>query len=404
MWDFLERWFGGGFMPHGHCYLWSPGMVWTQVTANTLIGLAYLSISATLSYLVWRVKLPFSWIYIAFGVFILACGMTHFLDVVTVWHPIYWADAGVRVVTAAASVGTAFVILPLVPKIAAIAQLSDVARERGEELETAVHELTEANASLQREQEARAQLAAANARLEERARTQQFQERFLAILGHDLRNPLAAVEMGAALLRQSAGAENQKILNRIDSSSRRMSRMIEQILDLTRSRLDRGLVVTPTQGDLASSLRQVVDELRLAHPERHIELALSSTLHGAWDRDRLEQVLSNLVGNAIVHGASGSPISVDARAVGSEVVVRVHNDGQAIPPDLAARLFDPFRRGERDSRTAATSGLGLGLYISREIAIAHGGSLEFESASETGTTFELRLPHGATGAAVGGDS
>jgi hypothetical protein len=94
------------------------------VASNTLIGLAYLSISAVLTYLVWRVKLPFSAVYLAFGVFILACGMTHFLDVATVWHPIYWADAGVRVVTAGASVGTAILLFPLLPKALALAKLS----------------------------------------------------------------------------------------------------------------------------------------------------------------------------------------------------------------------------------------------------------------------------------------
>ena len=111
MWDLLERIFGGEFMPHGHCYLWTPSMVWTQVAANASIGLAYVSISATLAALVRRVRLPFSWVYIAFGTFILACGLTHFMDVVTVWHPIYWADAGVRVVTAVASVSTPGVLV-----------------------------------------------------------------------------------------------------------------------------------------------------------------------------------------------------------------------------------------------------------------------------------------------------
>ena len=141
MWDFLERLFGGGFMPHGHCYLWSPAMVWTQVTSNALIGVAYLSISSTLAYLVWRVKLPFSWVYTAFGVFILACGLTHLLDVATVWHPIYWADAGVRVVTAAASVGTAILVFPLVPRVLALAKLSEVAKDRGKKLEEAIADL-----------------------------------------------------------------------------------------------------------------------------------------------------------------------------------------------------------------------------------------------------------------------
>jgi PAS domain S-box-containing protein len=144
MWEFLDRFFGGGFMPHGHCYLWALAMVWTQVTSNTLIGVAYLSISSTLAYLVWRVKLPFSWVYIAFGLFILACGLTHFLDVATVWHPIYWADAGVRVVTAAASVGTAVLVFPLVPRVVALTKVSRLAKDRGEKLEETIVDLRRA--------------------------------------------------------------------------------------------------------------------------------------------------------------------------------------------------------------------------------------------------------------------
>jgi hypothetical protein len=131
MWELLERLFGGGFMPHGHCYLRTPAMVWTQVAANTLIGLAYLAISMTLAFLVRRVRLPFSWVYIAFGVFILACGLTHFLDVVTVWHPIYWADATIRVVTAVASVGTAFLGI-LGPPPYRLERREDVSHDRSD--------------------------------------------------------------------------------------------------------------------------------------------------------------------------------------------------------------------------------------------------------------------------------
>ncbi len=509
MWNFLERVFGGGFMPHGHCYLWTPSMVWTQVISNGLIGLAYLSISSTLAYLVHRAKLPFSWVYIAFGVFILACGMTHFLDVATVWHPIYWADAAVRVVTAVASVGTAILIFPLVPKVLALSKVSALAKERGEKLEVAVSELrrtidettryrllvesvkdatfildpkgnvTSWNAGAERIQgytaheiigksvakfyppeevaerkleeeleRARAHglfeveawrvrkdgsrfwanvsttamhdeagavvgfakvvrdltehvaaeeklrnLAAENARLAEQARTQEFQERFLAILGHDLRNPLAAIAMGTALLKQRPANDvsSTRILGRMESSTARMSRMIEQILDLTRSRLAGGLEMNPAPIDLCDTLHGIVDEVRTAHPSRTIDLRCSS-LHGTWDADRLEQVFSNLVSNAIHHGLADRPVTIEARQDGSMVSVSVHNDGPPIAEELLTKLFDPFRRGGRDSRTAKTAGLGLGLYISREIVVAQGGTIDVQSTSSGGTTFHVFLP------------
>jgi signal transduction histidine kinase len=392
MWDWLEHWFGGGFMPHGHCYLWTPAMVWTQVASNTLIGLAYLSISAVLTYLVWRVKLPFSAVYVAFGVFILACGMTHFLDVATVWHPIYWADAGVRVVTAVASVGTAILLFPLLPKVLALAKLSGVAKERGQQLEASVLELTHANERLRREQEERARLAAENAALTERARFQEFQERFLSVLGHDLRNPLATVQMASGLLRKSLDEREGKVLGRIDSSTRRMARMIEQILDLTRSRLANGLDVRPSPFDLREVLTRVVGELRAANPSRTLVLRCEGPLHGSWDQPRLQQVFSTLIGNAVDHGRPEGPVTIEATSEASFVAISVHNEGPPIADETLALLFDPFRRGERDGRTARTAGLGLGLFVSREIVLAHRGVIEASSSVAEGTTFRVVLP------------
>jgi len=156
MWQWLERIFGLGFMPHGHCYLWSPAMVWTQVLANLLIGVAYAAIATTLAILVRQIRnIPFAWVYLAFGTFILSCGLTHFFDIITVWHPIYWADAGVRVLTAAASVATAVLIVPMVPKVVTFAEAARLSIDRGVQLEAAHLELEKAHAQLaEREREA----------------------------------------------------------------------------------------------------------------------------------------------------------------------------------------------------------------------------------------------------------
>ena len=142
MWPTLERIFGGDFMPHGHCYLWSAPMVWLQVVSNALIGLAYVSISVTIYLIISRIRdVPFSWMYLAFGVFILACGGTHLVDVATVWHPIYWFDGWLRAVTAVASVITAFLLIPLVPKAIAMAHAAHESHQRGQQLEAAYAEL-----------------------------------------------------------------------------------------------------------------------------------------------------------------------------------------------------------------------------------------------------------------------
>ncbi len=230
-------------------------------------------------------------------------------------------------------------------------------------------------------------------------RTLEFQERFAAVLGHDLRNPLAAIDMASGILAQRAkeanDATSSRILARIESSSRRMSRMIEQILDLTRSRLGGGLEMRPSSMDLCPMLTGIVNELRIAHPGRPIHLRCPPSMLGSWDRDRLEQVFSNLVSNAIHHGDAEKPISIEVRPQGDGLRVDVHNEGPPIPEELRAELFSPFRRGSKDSRTARTAGLGLGLFISREIVVAHAGTLEAQSSSAEGTTFQVTLPRAA---------
>ncbi len=184
------------------------------------------------------------------------------------------------------------------------------------------------------------------------------------------------------------------VLDRMKASSIRMSRMIEQVLDLTRIRLAGGLALSPGPMDLCETITQIVDELRMAHPSRDIVLRCDP-LRGTWDRDRLEQVFSNLIANAVHYGAPDKPVSVDARVEDGAVRVNVHNEGEPIPERLRVALFDPFRRGDRESRHAKTAGLGLGLYISREIVLAHGGHLEVRSSRSEGTTFQVTLPGGS---------
>jgi len=136
MLEFLRSLVSTNFMPHGHCYFWTPGLVWLQVVTNASIGLAYISISLTLAYLVRRIQdIPFQWVYLAFGVFIVTCGITHFMDVWVIWHPTYWLDGAIRLVTAVASVGTAILLIPLIPKAVALAGTARLAHERGLQLE-----------------------------------------------------------------------------------------------------------------------------------------------------------------------------------------------------------------------------------------------------------------------------
>lgn len=170
-----------------------------------------------------------------------------------------------------------------------------------------------------------------------------------------------------------------------------MSRMVEQLLDFTRIRLSGDLQLSLEPMELCAALDNIVTELSAAHPARTIELS-RQTAFGRWDRDRLEQVFSNLIGNALLYSEANTPVSVTVRAKPEAVDVEVHNEGPAIPAALQATLFNPFRRGERDSRSAKTAGLGLGLYISHQLIVAHRGTLDVRSDAANGTIFRLTLP------------
>jgi PAS domain S-box-containing protein len=224
----------------------------------------------------------------------------------------------------------------------------------------------------------------------QRERAAHFAEQFVGILGHDLRNPLNSVAMGAQLLRRRTAPEHAEAIDRMLASTQRMARMVDQLLDLTRSRIGGGIGLDRMPVDLSRVVSDVVDELTLLHPDREVRSVLSPSATGTWDADRLAQVVSNLTGNALQHGARDRPVVVTVADDGPNVQLTVHNEGRTIPGDLLAVLFDPFRRGSDESK-ARSSGLGLGLYISREVVVAHGGDLRVESSDEAGTTFVVTL-------------
>jgi two-component system, OmpR family, sensor kinase len=231
-------------------------------------------------------------------------------------------------------------------------------------------------------------LAVASLAAEERHA--QFRETFLGMLGHDLRNPLGAIQMNAsALLRHGALPDMQRrALERIRSSSERAIRMVEQLLDTTRARLGGGIRVDARPVELAALARGVLDEAAASRADERFELDVAPELRVRADPDRLEQVLSNLAGNALAHGAA--PFRMVARSEGLRVVIEVCNGGAPIPAEVRETLFDPFVRAA-GADASKHAGLGLGLYISQQIAQAHGGSLEVESG-EAGTCFRLSLP------------
>lgn len=495
------------FMPHGHCYLWTPGLVWTQVLTNALIGLAYVSISLTLAYLVRTARdIPFQWVYLAFGAFIVTCGFTHFLDVYVIWTPIYWFDAAVRVVTAIASIGTAVLLFPLVPKAVALTEAARLAHERGlrlsqlnvelqalyarsrETLAEAIPNLVftaspdgtvdfvnqrwqeytglpvarasgwlevvheedrEAvsaawRASLERgapfEAEVRLrrtsdgayrwflarslplveegrvvrwfgtctdideQKAAAAERERLLAQAQEglrARETFLAVASHELKTPLTPLQLevqGLARVLRDGRPERltpERLGTRVAIIERqvsRLDRLVSLLLDV--SRLSAGTMELRREAfELGALVAEVVErhagELRASGSSLSLVLppARIST-HVSLDRLRIDQVLTNILTNAIKYG-EGKPIEVGLEMRDGSARVTVRDRGIGIPPEEQARVFQRFERAVAARNFA---GMGLGLWITSQIVAAHGGRIELTSAPGEGSTFVIELP------------
>lgn len=227
------------------------------------------------------------------------------------------------------------------------------------------------------------------------SKLEQARDLFLGVLGHDLRNPLGAILMSVQLLllAEGLGGEFRAAAVRIQNSGQRMQRMIEDLLDFTRTRLGPGLQLLLEPIDLAELCREMINELKALHPQVKFEVKQVGAISGTWDGARIAQMVSNLIANAIEHSRPETPITVTVRGDGGEVWLSVHNAGSAIPPELQSTLYEPLMRAQGSpQRHTRSEGLGLGLYIARKIAKAHGGAIDVRSSAQAGTTFEVRLP------------
>jgi signal transduction histidine kinase len=229
-------------------------------------------------------------------------------------------------------------------------------------------------------------------------RVDQARDLFLAILSHDLRNPLNSIAMSAELLRnvdlRQPDADALGCASQISTNAQVMARMISDLLDYTRTRLGAGMPVSPAPTDLESLCRELFNEFRTAHPKRVIRYHCQGDLNGEWDADRLRQAVSNLVGNAVQHGAENAPIELRLTGEQSDVVIVVHNGGPPIPAGELPKIFDPLVRGSsaEHPKHNRPGSIGLGLYIAREVARSHGGKIDATSSLEAGTAFTVRLP------------
>ncbi|MRW86674.1 response regulator [Pseudoduganella sp. FT26W] len=396
--EMVSNWFNSqGFMPHGHCFLWIPSILWTSVISDALIALAYLTIPISLVYFIRKRRdMPFDWMFIAFGVFILACGSTHLADIWVVWHPDYVLSVTLKAVTAAASVVTAVAMIRLIPialRIPSPAQLAAV------------------NAELQK---ANDDLRAAMERAEVANRAKSA---FLTSMSHELRTPLNAILGYAQILKRdkSLTMPQQSGISTIQQGGQHLLALINDVLDL--SRVDAGkMEFHPKPVRLGDLLAVVGDIMRVRAEQKHLhfELELMDGLPQAVSADetRLRQVLLNLLGNAVKftdRGAVRLRVSRLAEQQGdaadvARVRFEVLDQGIGIAADQQEAIFRPFEQVGDPSRRAG--GTGLGLAISRQLVQLMGGALQVDSTPGKGSRFWFDVPLNvveAPGALVSGE-
>lgn len=220
----------------------------------------------------------------------------------------------------------------------------------------------------------------------------QLREQLIGIVSHDLRNPLNAITLSAATLLRRTDLDDRarRGISRILESADRANRLIRDLLDFTQARMGQTLPVKRQPVELHALTQQVVDEVQLAAPERELMLESEGEGQGEWDPDRIAQVLTNLLTNAVQYSPAGTPIRVSTRGEARTVILTVSNEGPPIPVELLPTLFEPMTRGTVEGSERRS--IGLGLFIVDQIVRAHGGRIEVSSTAEAGTSFRVLLP------------
>lgn len=238
-------------------------------------------------------------------------------------------------------------------------------------------------------------ISARKASEEAATRADTFREQLLGVVGHDLRSPLYAIQLSVGALQRSGDLNDVqgRQVSHVAAATQRMERMIHELLDYTRARLAGGIPVRPAPLALNKILERVVEQYQVSHPTRLIVSKTEGDLLGTWDESRLGQLLDNLVGNALRHSPEDTPVEIRLEGKADGINLSVRNEGAPVPLEERATLFEPFKRGKR----AHGDGLGLGLYIVRQIASAHGGRISVETGTGLGTRFVVWLPRHAPG-------
>lgn len=383
------------YHPHGFCYQWEPGLVWLHATSDVLIFLAYFTIPLSLFYFVrQRRDLPFNWMFVLFGMFIISCGLTHLMEVITLRTPVYWLSGTVKAWTALASVPTAMLLLPLIPKALALpspAQLqaaNDALRQAGEQLEQRVKERT-----AELEEQAR-DLAAAR---DSAVVASQAKSSFLAHMSHELRTPLNAIIGYAELLEEEirGGKLNEGMLEdlaHIQSSGRHLVTMISDILDISKieaGRMALNVSIFPIR-EIVQQVQKMGEGIIQKNSNKLVVQVAEDAGEMESDPVKLRQILLNLFSNAAKFTHNGT-ITMHVERQPDWVVFSVRDTGMGIRPEDMGHLFDKFYQADVPVVKKA-GGTGLGLAICRAFSDLMGGSISVSSVQGEGATFVVRLP------------
>ncbi|MEG4271340.1 MULTISPECIES: ATP-binding protein [unclassified Microcoleus] len=409
--NLLSTFFSNNFIPHGHCYLWKPGLVWLHITSDALTTLAYFSVAFAIVYFTnERKDLPAHTVMLLVGFFFIfaLCGTTHLMEIVTLWHPIYWVSGLIKAVTGVWSFYTfTFLLIPLIPVALDTPSPAQLALTN-QELEESRRRIQAINVELeQRVQERTAQLEASNRTKDELLMREQIiraeaeaanraKDEFLSVLSHELRTPLNAILGWSTMLRQKNLSEDKvaRALETIERNAKSQAQLIEDILDV--SRIITGklrLRVRPV--NLVPVIESAIESVQLAAEAKSIRLqsvldSEAGPLLG--DADRLQQVVWNLLSNALKFTPKDGRVQIRLQRVNSHVEITVSDTGAGISSDFLPFVFDRF--SQHDSTTTRSyGGLGLGLAIVRQLVELHGGTVTVVSPGiGQGTTFTVKLP------------
>ena len=349
-------------MPHGHCYLWNQGVLWLQAISDAITSLAYFSIPLVLLILVrQRRDLAFSSLFLWSALFIVSCGLTHLMDIVIIWKPLYWLQGVVKAITGISSAITAFLLVKVIPKALALPNS---------------RELNKLNSDLQ----------LANKEL----------EAFSYSVSHDLRAPLRAIEgFSKLIVNRNVGKldeDSARMLGIVVAETKRMNQLIEDLLGFSRViRKSMNCTEVDMTALARETYQELVDQNAELEPKRQIDFQLGSLPNAFGERGMLRQVWVNLLSNALkfTRPRTSARIEISAQEDGEEIIYRIADNGVGFDMNYAEKLFGVFQRLHTQQEFEGT---GVGLALVQRILQRHGGRIWAEAALDKGATFFFSLP------------